>query len=105
VDLEEQAVRATQHNLALNGLTAQVQEGSTEAISGPVEGLLCNILAGVIIQLLPDLPGLLVPGGWVIFSGILATQVPMMEAALGNIWQVKETLTEGQWAALICVRN
>jgi len=105
VDLEEQAVRATRHNLALNQLEALVAEGSTEAITPPVDGLVCNILAPVILAIHPQLRDLLVPGGWAILSGLLVTQVPQVVQALGQDWHVQHTLTEGQWAALTCVRN
>jgi ribosomal protein L11 methyltransferase len=100
VDLEEQAVRATQHNLALNDLTAQVMEGSIEHITPPVTGIVCNILAPVICTLLPQLHQALQPGGWAILSGILATQIPMVTAALGEAWTLEKTLQEGQWVAL-----
>ncbi|WP_218080712.1 50S ribosomal protein L11 methyltransferase [Anthocerotibacter panamensis] len=105
VDLEEQAVRATQQNLEHNGLSAIVREGSVEAVQGPVTGILCNILASVILELLPKLHALLQPSGWAILSGTLTSQVPQVTAALGNNWTVEGVRTEGQWAALTVRRN
>ncbi len=104
VDLEDQAVSATAQNLAHNGLIAIVKEGSVSGITPPVDGILCNILAPVILELLPQIEDLLQPGAWAIFSGTLITQIPQITAAFGDRWLLQETLTEGQWAALIAQR-
>ncbi len=105
VDLEAQAVQATLANLDHNGLTAWVVEGSVDEVYGPVDGLVCNILAPVILKLLPGLASLLEPGGWAVLSGILVSQIETILEATHAEWTHHQTLTEGQWAALILVKN
>ena len=103
-DTDPLAVDATRQNLALNGLTgrAEVMLGSSDGVTGSVDGVVSNILAEVIIDLAPDFRRLVRPGGWGIFSGLLVTQIAAVTHALeAQGWQSEKTLTEGDWACLV----
>jgi ribosomal protein L11 methyltransferase len=107
-DTDPLAVKASIENMALNGLPIEsmdVSEGSIEillmTIPQPLDGFVCNILANVIIELMPQMSDLVKPGGWGILSGILSSQVPDVSQKLeeygwilGSVWQ-----QEG-WACL-----
>jgi ribosomal protein L11 methyltransferase len=82
-----------------------IAEGSIEMlltlIPEPLDGFVCNILANVIIDLIPQMGELVKPRGWGILSGILSSQVSDVSQQLekygwdlGSVWQ-----QEG-WACL-----
>ncbi|WNC60460.1 50S ribosomal protein L11 methyltransferase [Thermosynechococcus sp. QS41] len=100
VDTSDLAVTATQRNAELNGIRADqliVKQGSWEQVLELVDGLVCNILAPVIIEILPHLPAIVKPKGWGIFSGILldqadrvAEQLEQQGWSLGSVWRRHE---------------
>ena len=82
VDTDPLAVDSARENRDLNSITAhhlRIDHGSTEVLCGmlarPVDGLVCNILADVIEQLIPQFARITQPQGWGILSGILKRQV------------------------------
>ncbi len=104
VDTDPLAVSATLEHLDLNHLekSATVLLGSTEVLSKAAGGIVCNILAEVICEIAPELARLAQPGAWGIFSGLLITQQPSVQAALEAVGCKGFTvLTEGDWACLI----
>lgn len=105
VDTDPLAVGATTQNLLLNGLDGRVEVhlGSTN-VSGPVAGVISNILAPVIIELAPEYARLVHSGGWGVFSGLLQGQKDAVAAALGaQGWQWQQTLAEEEWVCLVGV--
>jgi ribosomal protein L11 methyltransferase len=112
-DTDALAVKATTENMELNGLPIdrlEVAEGSIEMlltlIPAPLDGFVCNILANVIIDLIPQMGELVKPRGWGILSGILSSQVSDVSQQLekygwdlGSVWQ-----QEG-WACLNIKRS
>ncbi|WP_299489266.1 50S ribosomal protein L11 methyltransferase [Acaryochloris sp. IP29b_bin.137] len=112
VDLDPLAIGATQASRALNGLTSNqlwVTEGSIDQlrqhIQNPVQGFCCNILASVILDLIPQFSDIAKPGSWGILSGILDTQKPMIfEALHSHHWEVRKTDQDQDWCCLIISR-
>jgi ribosomal protein L11 methyltransferase len=110
VDIDAEAVEATQANAELNGVEErlEVKLGSVTEILGGGTTLrraplvLANILAPVIIRLLEDgLANLLDPGGVLILSGILDEQTGEVEDALrARGLSVLERRQIGDWVAL-----
>lgn len=100
VDVSDLAVTATQRAAVLNQIApAQlvVAQGSWEKVPEPVDGIVCNILASVIMDLVPQLTPLLKPKTWGIFSGILLDQADEVAAVLqrqgwtlGSVWRRQE---------------
>jgi ribosomal protein L11 methyltransferase len=89
VDVDLLAVRATQENATLNGFTSaqlEVQQGSLDTLmtilEKPVDGILCNILAEVIVDLIPQLNEIAHPQSWGILSGILLEQSKLVADTL-----------------------
>ncbi|AFY61787.1 50S ribosomal protein L11 methyltransferase [Synechococcus sp. PCC 6312] len=109
VDLDPLAVQASQENFALNHLKPEqwsVTEGSIETIPQPVDGLICNILADVIISLVPRLNAVTKPGAWGIFSGLLLSQAPDVTTALEEIgWTVSSVWRRDDWCCLNALRS
>ncbi|HEY63759.1 MAG TPA: 50S ribosomal protein L11 methyltransferase [Caldilineae bacterium] len=102
-DIDPAAVRATRENAERNGLSERIRVtmGATPP-EGQYDLILCNILADVIIKLLEQgLTARLAPGGVLLVSGILTTQVDEIVAAItAQGLRICERREEGDWAAL-----
>ncbi|MEM9903404.1 MAG: 50S ribosomal protein L11 methyltransferase [Cyanobacteria bacterium P01_D01_bin.44] len=108
VDIDPLATSATAANQALNGIDAQrlsVREGSLktliETLENPVDGIVCNILAEVIIDLIPHLNDIAKPSTWGILSGILLEQSKLVAETLEqNDWVVATLWRRQEWCCL-----
>lgn len=102
VDLDPQALLATRDNTARNGLASErfpvylPQQAPVQ----PVDVVLANILAGPLVELAPNLNALLLPGGRICLSGILATQAPTVSAAYGAFIEFEPPLQKDEWVCL-----
>jgi ribosomal protein L11 methyltransferase len=81
VDNDPLAVKSTLENRELNGIdpdrfTAELGsvDKLAQLIEAPIDGIVCNILAEVIIDLIPEMTPLVKPATWGILSGILLEQ-------------------------------
>jgi ribosomal protein L11 methyltransferase len=113
VDTDIMSIKATNENRELNHIPQEriwVGEGSLDyllkSIPEPVDGFACNILAEVILSLVPNFERLIKPTGWGILSGILLSQVhPIVDALesrgwiVGTLWKFKD------WTCLTIRRN
>ena len=114
VDIDEEAIRASGENAALNGISdrLEVRLGSvTEVIAGisrimDAQLVFANILAPVLVQLLDiGLGKLVAPNGWLILSGILAEQSQgVIEALNKHGFLLVEDRKMGDWTALAARR-
>ncbi len=108
VDTDPLAVKSTGENFALNEINPEslvVAEGSVEVveqlISAPVDGIVCNILAHVIIDLIPRMSAIAKPTTWAIFSGVLTEQSKEVVDVLEQHGWVVATLWKRQeWCCL-----
>jgi ribosomal protein L11 methyltransferase len=108
VDVDPLAVRATHENQEMNLIDADrliVAEGSIERIkeliSEPVDGIVCNILAEVIIDLIPQMTDISKPSTWGVLSGILLDQIkPIADALEQNGWVIATLWRRQDWCCL-----
>lgn len=108
VDTDPLAVKSTAENLALNLISPErlvVAEGSVEVltklIEQPVDGIVCNILADVIINLVPQMSAIAKPSSWGIFSGILVEQSKAVCDSLEKHgWVVASVLPRKEWCCI-----
>ena len=73
-DIDTLAVRIAKENVCLNKVEDRVEVGAGnlgEVFTGQADMVIANIIADVIIELLPQLPSLLKPRGLFIASGII----------------------------------
>lgn len=106
VDNDPQALIATVDNARKNGVAAGVQAVRPEQLDDePTDVLLANILAGPLLELQPRFADLLKPGGRLVLSGVLESQV----AALLSRYQADFAFSPAQcrdgWARLDGVRR
>jgi ribosomal protein L11 methyltransferase len=107
-DIDDLAVHSAMGNRALNGLTEETMPllvGSLDAIAqamdAPVDGIVCNILAEVIMDLIPQMHTLVTADGWGILSGILLDQSKLVADTLEQHGWVVSTLWRRQeWCCL-----
>lgn len=108
VDNDSLAVKSTVENLALNNISPEslvVAEGSvdvlTKLVEQPVDGIVCNILADVIINLVPQMSAIAKPSTWAIFSGILVEQSKAVADSLEkNGWVVATLWRRKEWCCI-----
>jgi ribosomal protein L11 methyltransferase len=107
-DIDDLAVHAASANRDLNDLAAErmaVIHGSLDAIAQcleqPVDGIVCNILAEVILDLIPHLDTIVTPNGWGILSGILLEQSKLVADTLEQHgWVVATLWRQQEWCCL-----
>lgn len=106
VDIDPDAVRVAQENVAHNGLTdaIDVREGDLlQGLSQRFQFAVANILAPVICMLAAPLKAHLLPGGKFICSGIIAeAESDVNEALLAAGYTVDEIQHKGDWVAFAC---
>lgn len=113
IDNDILAIKATNHNRQLNGIAEDkiwVQEGSIEDLianmPAPANGFTCNILADIIIEMVPHFDRLVGENGWGILSGILVEQVPKVAEALdAHKWTIATFWKRQEWACLTIRRS
>lgn len=116
VDIDPLAVEASHQNATLNGVddqqlelgigsVAEVRQRQFRLQQG--ELVFANILAPVLVRLLDEgLGELVVPGGWLVLSGILAEQSSEVEAALArHELKLVRHKQSGDWVALAAQRT
>ncbi len=105
VDTDPLAVQAAEDNRRVNGISNDrmvVALGSSDTIwqlsDQPADGIICNILAEVIVDLIPQWEIISHPGTWGILSGILLDQAkPITDTLEQNGWTVAALWKKGDW--------
>ncbi len=105
VDTDVLAVKASISNRKLNQIDPDkfhVEQGSIErlieTLDAPVDGIVCNILAEVIIDLIPQFEAISKPKTWAILSGILLDQAKAIADTLEeNGWVVATLWKRQEW--------
>jgi ribosomal protein L11 methyltransferase len=108
VDTDPLAVQAALENREMNLVAPErliVAEGSVDQvkalIDSPVDGILCNILAEVIIDLIPGMSAIAKPTTWGIFSGLLLEQVkPIANTLEQHGWTIATLWRRQDWCCL-----
>ncbi|MEL6460654.1 MAG: 50S ribosomal protein L11 methyltransferase [Cyanobacteria bacterium J06641_2] len=108
VDTDSLAVSSTIENRDINGFAPErltVAQGSVEAmqqlVTEPVDGIVCNILADIIMEILPGMSAIVKPTSWGIFSGILLEQSNAVTDVLEkNGWVVATLWKRKEWCCL-----
>ena len=104
VDIDPLAVKASRQNCQLNQIERQsliINRGSVEQLIGVndgFDGIVCNILADVIIELFPSLEAIAKPKSWAILSGIMLEQAQAIaDVVEENGWTVAALWKRQDW--------
>lgn len=105
VDTDLLAVQSARSNRHLNRIAPSdlvINKGSVEELltlaPDGVDGIVCNILAEVILEMIPQLTQLAKPTSWMILSGILVEQTqPIAEKLEQYGWLVATLWKKDDW--------
>jgi ribosomal protein L11 methyltransferase len=102
MDVDPEAVATTGENLDLNGITSVDRRvGSLEEAGAPVDLLLANIEASVLVPLAPQFPAHLASGATLILSGLLRSDVEAITRAYAEVGlTIVGRRDEDEWSAL-----
>ena len=101
VDIDTQAIRATQENARRNGTLEKLHAVLPDDLeTGPVDLVLANILANPLIGLAGTLSALVRPGGRIVMTGILAEQAEDLMAAYREWLVFDEPARREEWVLL-----
>lgn len=117
-DVDSLAVRVAQENITRNGLEGKVAvlEGDllnlaasarseASACSGKFNLIVANIIADIIIRLIPDVERFLEPGGRFLASGIIGERAGDVRAKLAERgYTVLDEVTEDGWVAVLAAK-
>ena len=105
VDIDGIAVRTARENIARAGLAERIEVTQGDLLhgtEGKADVIVANILADIIILLLPDIPGKLKEGGQFFASGIIENyQKDVTEAAEKVGLRVKKVTRIQDWVGLL----
>lgn len=102
VDIDAQALTACSANLERNGIDDErVRVGLPDDTPLPAADLLlANILAGPLVDLAPGFAGLVVPGGRILLSGILNSQLEDIQLAYGTHFELEAAESREEWVCI-----
>lgn len=105
VDLDQVAVRVAKENVVINEVERVVNVAAGDlltGIHGQADVIIANIIADVIIKLVPDIPERLKDNGVLIASGIIVERLSDVTAAiLNNNLTIDKVIEEGGWVAIL----
>lgn len=107
-DISDESMTATKQNAALNQIkNIRVQKTSLLAdVKGKFDIIVANILAEILLDLIPQMDAHLNEGGKVIFSGIDYKQLPKIQKSLAeNGFKIDLTMRQGRWIGLAIIRK
>lgn len=107
IDLDPVAVKAAEENVKRNDLKSRVkvlQGDLAKDISGQFDLVSANIIADIILLLLPQLQGLLAQHARLVLSGIIKDrEQDVRDGLAARGFVVKDALYEGEWVALLAI--
>lgn len=101
VDIDPQALTATQQNAATNGVAARIETCLPEAFSAaPADFVLANILAGPLQTLAPTLCEHLKPGGRLVLAGLLDRQAEALHEVYAPHLTFESDVSKDGWTRI-----
>tara|TARA_Y100001968_G_scaffold199038_1_gene182572 strand:+ start:8363 stop:9265 length:903 start_codon:yes stop_codon:yes gene_type:complete len=109
VDIDSFAINSTKRNSLINNFGPEsivVSQGSIDVLHSMLQArsldlVLCNILAPVIKELIPNFNKILKKEGFALLSGILSNQVKDLKKTLDLYgWKIARTWQKSNWALI-----
>lgn len=108
-DLDDVAVQAAQENMDLNAIASDVQVSANDLLKGidtPADIIVANILADIIVLMVPDAWRLLKQEGTLIVSGIIHEKKQMVIDTLeAQGFEVDQVFQQKDWYAIILKKS
>jgi ribosomal protein L11 methyltransferase len=102
VDIDPQALTACKSNMQVNAISSkQIQVISPgELETSTTDLLIANILAGPLVELAPRFAELVKPGGQILLSGILDTQLEEIQSAYRPCFKLDPPSYREEWVCI-----
>ena len=106
-DIEEQAIKASGENAALNGMQDKitVREGSIDVVAadGPFDLVFANINAAAVIALSQAISAQMKPNAWLFAGGVIEEREALAREALEAAGlRVERVMKDGDWRTFVC---
>ena len=109
IDIDDEAVRVSKENVAKNRLEGRIsiRRGNLmDGIDYDPDIIVANLMADLVIMLSPAAAKQLRPGGVYITSGILDVKEKIVaEAIKAAGFTIREIMADGEWRAIVAVRD
>ncbi|TWH48759.1 50S ribosomal protein L11 methyltransferase [Sporomusa sp. KB1] len=105
IDLDPVAVRVATENVTFNKVvdTVTITQGDLlTGVTGKADVIVANIIANIIIKMLPDVRNRLANTGVFIASGIISERLSdVTQALIENEFVIDKVIEEGGWVAIV----
>lgn len=109
IDIDDEAVRVANENIAKNGLEGRIsimRGNLMDGIDYEPDIIVANLMADLVVMLSPAAAEQLRPGGLYITSGILDIKEETVKKAIEAAgFDIIEVLADGEWRAIAAVRR
>ncbi|HWI65053.1 MAG TPA: 50S ribosomal protein L11 methyltransferase [Symbiobacteriaceae bacterium] len=107
IDIDPVAVRVAKENAERNGVTMDVRAGTLDQVEkDECDLVIANIIASIIIDILPDVATRMKKGGLFLASGIIAEKRQAVADAMMATWLLPvEVREEGGWVAILAKKS
>ena len=103
VDTDRDALATAAQNVAVNGASERILllPDRLRPVDTGFDLLVANLLAGVVVELLPSLAPVVVPGGRLVFSGIATRRATsVIDVGTSLALDLDGTIEDGVWTAI-----
>lgn len=105
IDIDDLSVKTSKENVKINGVEeiVEIVKGNLlDNVSGKADIIVSNIIAEIIINMIPNLKDYLINNGIFIASGIITEKLEKVkEALVNNGFSIVEEKTMNDWAVII----
>ena len=109
IDIDDEAVRVANENIAKNGLEGRIsimRGNLMDGIDYEPDIIVANLMADLVMMLSPAAAAQLRPGGLYITSGILDIKEEVVKKAIEDAgFDIIEVLADGEWRAIAAARR
>jgi ribosomal protein L11 methyltransferase len=105
IDIDDLSVKTSKENVKINGVEeiVEIVKGNLlDNVSGKADIIVSNIIAEIIVNMIPDLKDYLIHNGIFIASGIITEKLQLVkEALIDNGFNIVEEKVMNDWAVII----
>jgi ribosomal protein L11 methyltransferase len=104
VDIDQKATEIARENVLINQVEdrTEIANQDVATLQDPFHMIVANLTAKIHIKLRPHLLRLVLPGGYLVISGIIEQNRPDIEAHfLGNAFSLHRLITEKEWVCYV----
>jgi ribosomal protein L11 methyltransferase len=106
IDIDPVAVKVAKENAERNGVRLDIRTGTIDQVEAEeYDVVIANIIASIIIDILPDVATRMKKGGKFLASGIIAEKKQSVLDAMTGTWLLPtEVREEGGWVAILATK-